>query len=51
MTEEFNCNCCGVLTDTGYFYCEKCHRTIKEKEQKRKEEESQVAVTEQKENN
>jgi hypothetical protein len=36
MADEFNCNSCDRLTDTGYFYCEECHRM--HKEQKRKDE-------------
>lgn len=34
--DEFSCNFCGVLTDTGYFYCETCHKM--HKEQKRNKE-------------
>jgi len=34
MADKFNCNDCGKLTDTGYFYCETCHRMHKEKKQK-----------------
>jgi len=37
MADEFNCNSCGILTDTGYFYCEKCHRMHKEQRQKDKD--------------
>jgi len=32
MADEFSCNSCGKLTDTGYFYCEKCHRIHKNKD-------------------
>ena len=34
MADEFSCNSCGKLTDTGYFYCENCHRMHKERKQK-----------------
>ena len=37
MADKFNCNSCGILTDTGYFYCEKCHRVHKEKFDKKEE--------------
>lgn len=29
MVDNFTCNSCGDTTDTGYFYCEKCHRKHK----------------------
>ena len=38
MSDKFNCNSCGALTDTGYFYCETCHRLHKVKRQTKKEE-------------
>jgi predicted ATP-dependent serine protease len=31
MAQKFSCNSCGAVTDTGYFYCEKCHRIHKQK--------------------
>jgi len=34
MADEYSCNSCGELTDTGYFYCEKCRRIHKEKKRK-----------------
>jgi len=37
MAEEFSCNCCGKLTDVGYFYCSECHRIHKEQKQKDKD--------------
>jgi predicted ATP-dependent serine protease len=37
MADEFTCNSCGKLTDTGYFYCEKCHRIHKEQKQNDKD--------------
>ncbi len=34
MADKYSCNSCGAISDTGYFYCEKCHRMHKEKKQK-----------------
>lgn len=43
MPDEFSCNSCGASSDTGYFYCEKCHKKHKEKEK-----EKQSTLTDQK---
>jgi dynactin complex subunit len=37
MADEFTCNKCGTVTDVGYFYCEKCHRIHKRKDEKHNE--------------
>jgi len=47
MADEFSCNSCGELSDTGYFYCEKCHGMYKE--QKRKDEDKNECGSEGKE--
>ena len=31
----YTCNSCGREDDTGYFYCEKCHRKHKKPRQER----------------
>lgn len=36
--DTYICNSCGREDDTGYFYCEECHR--KHKRQKEKDKES-----------
>ena len=39
-TEEvtYTCNSCGKEDDTGYFYCEECHRKHKKIRQENSEE-------------
>lgn len=38
-TEEvtYTCNSCGKEADTGYFYCERCHRMHRRQKEKDKE--------------
>ena len=33
--EDYTCNSCGREGDTGYFYCEECHREHKKTRQER----------------
>jgi len=33
--EDYTCNSCGKEANTGYFYCEECHRKHKKPRQER----------------
>ena len=37
--EAYTCNSCGREADTGYFYCEECHRKHKKTRQEKAPEE------------